>query len=280
VFERNGFKADTNYQNLDEEQKEQWWVDKFELPSPLQKKAEYVERITRRPKIQDKINEILKGIDAVEQAIVEDKQLWNRSEEKRQIQQYMNSRGRFINKLLASSDEDPIAQYNDILENLQSVQNDIQNRPAMKNEKFINLDCSKLKSKLGDHVNEIQQMIFTNLVREAKRDLNDLLDGWVSITDQLRKPANELSTLKENKALYDQEVAKMPYYDTAREPIRIKFRFIQAREEDIQNNELTQEDKDNLNLIDERFVEFQENLDDCQKTIKRCQALLRKDVED
>jgi hypothetical protein len=31
----------------------------------------------------------------------------------------------------------------------------------------------------------------------------------------------------------------MPYYDTAREPIRIKFRFIQQREEDIQNNELT-----------------------------------------
>ena len=69
-----------------EVKKEQWWVDKFELPTPLQKKAEYVERITRRPKIQDKINEILKGIDAVEQAIEEDKRLWNRSEEKRQIQ--------------------------------------------------------------------------------------------------------------------------------------------------------------------------------------------------
>jgi hypothetical protein len=143
----------------------------------------------------------------------------------------MNSRGRFINKLLATSDEDPVAQYNDILENLQSVQNDIQNRPAMKNEKFINLDCSKLKNKLGDHVNEIQQMIFTNLIREAKRDLNDLLDGWTSITDTLRKPANELPTLKHNKALYDQEMAKIDFYDGAREPIRIKFRFIQQCED-------------------------------------------------
>jgi hypothetical protein len=222
----------------------------------------------------------LKGIDAVEQAIEEDKRLWNRSEEKRQIQQYMNSRGRFINKLLASNEEDPVAQYNDILENLQSVMNDISNRPAMKGEKFINLDCSKLKNSLLDHVNEIQQMIFTNLVREAKRDLNSLLDEWTSINDTLRKPANEFPTLKTNKALYDDVLAKMPQYDAAREPIRIKFKFIQQREEDIQNNELTEDDKANLGLLDEKFQEFQDNLDECQKTIKRCQALLRKDVED
>jgi hypothetical protein len=165
----------------------------------------------------------------------------------------MNSRGRFINKLLASNEEDPVAQYNDILENLQSVMNDISNRPAMKGEKFINLDCSKLKNSLLDHVNEIQQMIFTNLVREAKRDLNSLLDEWTSINDTLRKPANELPTLKTNKALYDDVLAKMPQYDAAREPIRIKFKFIQQREEDIQNNELTEDDKANLGLLDEKF---------------------------
>jgi len=35
-----------------------------------------------------------------------------------------------------------------------------------------------------------------------------------------------------------------------------------------------------LTLLDDRFQEFKDNMEECQKTIKRCQALLRKDVED
>jgi len=187
TFDKNGIKGDTNYQNLDEEQKQQWWVDRFELPPEPKKKADYVDRILKVAKVQDKMTEILKGIDAVEQATVEDKRMWDRSEEKRQISGYMNSRGRFLNKFLNSSDEDPVAQYNDILEQLTSVTNDISNRPSMKSERFINLDCSKLKASLQDHVNEIQQMIFTNLVKEAKRDLNNLLNEWTTIYETLRK---------------------------------------------------------------------------------------------
>ena len=137
-----------------------------------------------------------------------------------------------------------------------------------------------MKNKLGDHVNEIQQMIFTNLVREAKRDLNGLLDEWATIYETLRKPANELATLKSNKALFDDVTSRMPKYSASIEPIRIKFRFIQQREEDIQNNEMTQEDKDRLLQLDEKFQDFKDNLEECEKTIKRCQALLRKDVED
>jgi len=118
AFERSGIKVDPNYQNLNEEEKQNWWVDRFELP-PLVKKYEYVDRISKKAKITDKIKDILRGIDEVENAIEEDKRLWNRSEEKRQIYSYMNSKGRWLNKMLGNSlDEDPTSQYADMLENL------------------------------------------------------------------------------------------------------------------------------------------------------------------
>ena len=144
-----------------------------------------MDSITKKPRIKDKIEEILKGIDAVEQAIEEDTRLWNRSDELRHISGYMNNKGRWLNKMLKDkeADDDPIAQYQDILDNLRELIMQIENKPALQSAKFINLDCSKLKGSLLDNVNDIQQMIFAHLVREFKKDLNTLIDDWKKIVE-------------------------------------------------------------------------------------------------
>jgi hypothetical protein len=81
-FEALDLKANNNYQNYTEEEKDQWWKDRFELP-PMKLKHSYEERITSNKKIQAKIEEILKGIDEVAPAMEDDRRHWQASEELR-----------------------------------------------------------------------------------------------------------------------------------------------------------------------------------------------------
>lgn len=266
---------------MTEEEKDQWWKDRFELPHPMPKKHEYEERITRNEKIQAKVNEILKGIDNVSTAIEEDKRHWNASEERRQLSSM--SKDKWLRRMLQGqnnlAEADPVAQYRDILDNLACVVTDIQNRPAVKPEKFINLDCGRLKASLLEHVKDIEQTIYSHLINEAKRDLTELLDEWQTIITTLKQPATHLELLKTNKALHEQVTEKLPIYDGQREPIRLKFNFIKTNEDAITNNDLTEEDKLKLEGLDDAFQRFKDGLEDAASSIRRHNQQLKTEVD-
>jgi hypothetical protein len=75
TFEEHDIKANSNYQNYSEEEKDNWWKERFELP-PIKSRSSYEERITNNKKIQSKIDEILIGIDAVAPAMEDDRRHW------------------------------------------------------------------------------------------------------------------------------------------------------------------------------------------------------------
>lgn len=75
AFEEQDIKANNNYQNMTEEEKDNWWEDRFKL-DPMKQRHTYEERITSNKKIQSKIEEILIGIDAVAPAMEDDRRHW------------------------------------------------------------------------------------------------------------------------------------------------------------------------------------------------------------
>jgi len=123
-------------------------------------------------------------------------------------------------------------------------------------------------------------MIFEHLVKEFKKDLNSIINEWQQVIAQLKQPASSLEILKTNKSLFEEITMKLPQYEAMREPIRKKYQFIQQREEDIQSNELTEEDKQKLEDLDQKFIEFKEGLAEAETQIRRCYNLLKKDVDD
>lgn len=80
ALQQSGLRSDINYQNLSEEEKENIWKKNWELPRPLEEKHEYEERILRNKKINQKILEIIQGIEAIEVPMNQDCQIWSNHE--------------------------------------------------------------------------------------------------------------------------------------------------------------------------------------------------------
>jgi len=76
VFQEAGIESSHNYPNKNEEEKEQYWNEKLELPRPMDNNPEYVDRISKKSKIKIKKGEITTGIEKIETNMEEDRKRW------------------------------------------------------------------------------------------------------------------------------------------------------------------------------------------------------------
>jgi hypothetical protein len=107
------------------------------------------------------------------------------------------------------------------------------------------------------------------LIREAKKDLNDLIENWNDILTTLKQPASTLQLLKDNKKLLEEVKENIPIYDQQREPIRLKFKYIAESEENITTNDLTEEDKAKKEALSEHFQRFKDGLEEAEANIRK-----------
>jgi hypothetical protein len=133
------------------------------------------------------------------------------------------------------------------------VINDIKNRQQQKHEQFIIFDYSKLKNTLIEYGNDFMQQIFQHLIKESKEELNNLLFEFEDTISILKTPPTQLMMLKKNKDLFKEVKEKLHIYDARREPIKKKFQFIQGQDQDIGGTELTEEDKQKLDGLDDAW---------------------------
>jgi len=103
---------------------------------------------------------------------------------------------------------------------------EIKNKHPQKPEKFIILDCSKLKNSLTEYGIDFIHKIFQHLIKESKEDLNSLLTEFKVTIDELKTQPTKLQHLKKNKDLYNEVKAKLHILDAKREPIKLKFQYI------------------------------------------------------
>lgn len=108
------------------------------------------------------------------------------------------------------------------------------------------------------------QTIYQHLIKESKTELNSLLQEFTDIIDELKQPATKLELLKKNKDLLDDVYRRLDQYDTRREPIKAKFRYLQEQESDISMVDLNEDDKAKLEGLDDAFLKFKEGLEDAR----------------
>jgi hypothetical protein len=75
--------------------------------------------------------------------------------------------------------------------------------------------------------------------------------------------------LKDNKKLLEEVKEKIPLYDMKREPIKLKFKYIQENEDTIHTNPLTEEDKIKKDALDEHFQRFKDGLEEAELAIRK-----------
>lgn len=89
--------------------------------------------------------------------------------------------------------------YKSVIESVGEHIDDVRNKQATRNEQFIILDSSKLKTRLIDGGQEYIHYILNQLVTDSKNELNKLLTHMVETVDELRQHSAKLEQLKTNR---------------------------------------------------------------------------------
>jgi ElaB/YqjD/DUF883 family membrane-anchored ribosome-binding protein len=274
-----GRPGDMNFQNMSEEEKEQEWVRKWQLPKAYDPKPEYEEKINKNKSINLSSNHIVEGIVSIAKNMKADIENQMNSEEYRQVSSFRFRRDKTTR--LQIPDQDDLLKYKDAIELLTEVMNDIKNKQSQKPELFIILDCSKIKNTLLDLANKLIQSQFERLIKDAKHDLNSLLQEFADTIDELKTPSTDLPHLKKNKDKYAEVRSKLKKLDDRRDPIRKKFQYIIEQEQDItiMSGGLTEEDKQKLSGLDDAWNKFQEGLSEANGIINKSYINLKTEVD-
>ena len=274
-----GRPGDMNFQNMSEEEKEQEWVRKWQLPKAYEPKPEYEDRINKNKSINLSSNHIVEGIVSIAKNMKADIENQMNSEEYRQVSSFRFRRDKTTR--LQIPDQDDLLKYKDAIELLTEVMNDIKNKQSQKPELFIILDCSKIKNTLLDLANKLIQSQFERLIKDAKHDLNSLLQEFADTIDELKTPSTDLPHLKKNKDKYAEVRSKLKKLDDRRDPIRKKFQYIIEQEQDItiMSGGLTEEDKQKLSGLDDAWNKFQEGLSEANGIINKSYINLKTEVD-
>ena len=274
-----GRPGDMNFQNMSEEEKEQEWVRKWQLPKAYDPKPEYEEKINKNKSINLSSNHIVEGIVSIAKNMKADIENQMNSEEYRQVSSFRFRRDKTTR--LQIPDQDDLLKYKDDIELLTEVMNDIKNKQSQKPELFIILDCSKIKNTLLDLANKLIQSQFERLIKDAKHDLNSLLQEFADTIDELKTPSTDLPHLKKNKDKYAEVRSKLKKLDDRRDPIRKKFQYIIEQEQDItiMSGGLTEEDKQKLSGLDDAWNKFQEGLSEANGIINKSYINLKTEVD-
>lgn len=124
--------ADVNFQNMSEEEKEEEWKRKWQLPKPFESKSEYEERIAKNKGINNNSIYIIEGIENIQSVMEEDRKQWQASDEFRHLYNIRSERG--IKRILLGNrdhlDSDPVQRYKESIDSLTDILSDIRNKAA------------------------------------------------------------------------------------------------------------------------------------------------------
>jgi hypothetical protein len=132
---------------------------------------------------------------------------------------------------------------------------------------------------LTEYGHDFIQQIFQHLIKESKEDLNNLLNEFTETIEELKTPPTKLEHLKKNKDLYHEVRGKLHILDARREPIKMKFKYINEQDQDIGLTELSDEDKIKLESLDEAWAKFNDGLDEANLIIQKCYQQLKTEVD-
>lgn len=96
-------------------------------------------------------------------------------------------------------DKNPQLVYKSVIESVGEHIDDVRNKQATRNEQFIILDSSKLKTKLIDGGQEYIHYILNQLVTDSKNELNKLLAHMLETVDELLQHSSNQKQLKHNR---------------------------------------------------------------------------------
>jgi len=117
---------------------------------------------------------------------------------------------------------------------------------------------------------EYQTYIMEHLKKDAKNDLNSLIDEMRNTVQELKTPSTKLDTLKRNKARYTEVRAKQAQLEARLNPIRLKFNYITDDNNNDSNiTELTEDEKQKLASLDEEWNKFQKGLTEANGIIQK-----------
>lgn len=185
--------------------------------------------------------------------------MWEMSPELRYVLGTRTERGkaRLFKQDHDKFEENPVIAYKRAIEELSEYLIDIRNQPPQKTEQFISIEFGQLKQTLSDLGSEYLTYILDHLKKDAKHDLNSLIDEMRSTVTELKQPTLKLEHLKRNRVRYAEVRSKQGTFEARLMPIKQKFNFIM---DDAQNDsgatELSEEDKAKLLTLDEEFGKF------------------------
>lgn len=219
---------DVNFQNMTQEEKDEDWRKRWQLPKPFEQKMDNERYIQGHKSVKPTIDLILDSIENIKQVMDDDKKHWRGSDEFIQLNGRRSDRGkkRILNGTNDPLDVDPVAKYKQSIEFISELLSDCKNRPSQKPEQFIIIDCSKLKQVFMDQGSIIIQSLFEHLIKDSKEDLRSLLQEFTETIDELKTPSSDLSHLKKNKDKYNEVRNKLNLLNARREPIKKKFKYI------------------------------------------------------
>jgi len=127
-----------------------------------------------------------------------------------------------------------------------------------------------LKQTLLDLGGEYLTYILDHLKKDAKQDLNSLIDEMRNTVAELKQPSSKLEQLKRNKIRYAEVRAKQSQLESRLNPIKQKFAFIQDDSNNDQSStELQEEDKLKLASLEEEWNKFLKGMTEAHAVIQK-----------
>lgn len=122
-----GRPGDVNFQNMSEEEREEEWRKRWQLPKPYEPKPEYEDRISKNKGINLSSVHIIEGIESIAKNMKADIENQMNSEEYRQVSSFRFRHGKTTRLQIADQDN-ILDKYKDAIELLTEVMNDIKNK--------------------------------------------------------------------------------------------------------------------------------------------------------
>ena len=219
---------------------------------------------------------IIMCVDEIKTAMENDCRNWKHQPFVAHLHSMKTDRGknRFLKQVQKDNQkDDPVQRYKSAIDHLEEVLQDIKNEPSTKNEGFIEIDATKLKSELIDQGNSFISSIFNELAKQSKKELSDFLKDLTDKIDELKKTCDNAEMLKRNLELKKEVLANKANLHAKIQPIKSKFHFLMSDENgEYQTVELTEQEKQDLATIDEAWKRFETGLAEASLLIQKAYA--------
>lgn len=268
---------------MSEEEKQIYLNKKYYFPSASShKESQYVDTVAKSSEVNTISTFITEQVERIKEQMDNDCRIWEMSQELRYVLGTRTERGkaRLFKQDLEKNEDNPVFAYKRAIEELTENLSDIRHKFAQKTEQFISLESSLLKQTLLDLGNEYMTYILEHLKKDAKTDLNTLIDEMQQTVEELKQPSQKRDQLKKNKERYNEVRAKQHLLEARIEPIKKKFAFIQddANSESTMT-ELSEEEKNKLASLDELWGRFLKGMTEANAVILRDYQTLKAEMD-